>query len=187
MSCFDFKGGIGTASRLIPDTPYTVGVLAMCNFGERERLTVDGVPVGRLLPLRPEGENAAPFAGSCIVIVLTDAPLTSHDLPAPGRAGPGSAWRGPGRPRTTDPARSSWPPRPVCGRRAATSAPIAAAAVTPSAEPTSTRSSRRSSTPPRSRCSIACCRRETVTGRSGNTSPGLPADAVKELLSTATR
>jgi D-aminopeptidase len=48
MSCLGFKGGIGTASRVTPDG-HTVGVLLMTNFGERDRLTVDGVPVGRLL------------------------------------------------------------------------------------------------------------------------------------------
>ena len=49
MSCLGFKGGIGTSSRLVPDGS-TVGVVVMTNFGERSRLTVDGVPVGRLLP-----------------------------------------------------------------------------------------------------------------------------------------
>ena len=49
MSCLGRKGGIGTASRVVP-AGHTVGVLVMTNFGDRERLTVDGVPVGRLLP-----------------------------------------------------------------------------------------------------------------------------------------
>jgi D-aminopeptidase len=48
MVCLGYKGGIGTASRRTP-TGHTVGVLLMSNFGERERLTIDGVPVGRLL------------------------------------------------------------------------------------------------------------------------------------------
>lgn len=77
MSCLGFKGGIGTASRLIPDGS-TVGVVVMTNFGERSRLTVDGVPVGRLLPEdRPTARpaQAAPAAGSCIVVVVTDGPL----------------------------------------------------------------------------------------------------------------
>ncbi|HEY0696617.1 MAG TPA: P1 family peptidase [Micromonospora sp.] len=74
MSCLGFKGGIGTASRVVPGG-HTVGVLVMANFGERERLTVDGVPVGRLLPPAPPGEPTAPPAGSCIVVVVTDAPV----------------------------------------------------------------------------------------------------------------
>ncbi len=73
MSCLGFKGGIGTASRVVPGG-HTVGVLLMTNFGERERLTVDGVPVGRLLPPDPYPPEP-PRAGSCIGVVVTDAPL----------------------------------------------------------------------------------------------------------------
>ncbi|HET9125084.1 MAG TPA: P1 family peptidase [Solirubrobacteraceae bacterium] len=75
MVCLGYKGGIGTASRRTP-SGHTVGVLLMSNFGERERLTIDGVPVGRLLgaadppPPHPSGR-------SCIVVVATDAPLDS--------------------------------------------------------------------------------------------------------------
>ncbi len=75
MSCLGFKGGIGSASRLVG--AYTLGVLVMTNFGERERLTIDGVAAGRLLPATPADRATAPDAGSCIVIVLTDAPLTA--------------------------------------------------------------------------------------------------------------
>jgi D-aminopeptidase len=76
MSCLGFKGGIGTASRRTPDG-HTVGVLLMTNFGERSRLTVDGVPVGRLLDDRddepPGPTQSRPPAGSCIGVVVTDA------------------------------------------------------------------------------------------------------------------
>jgi D-aminopeptidase len=77
MVCYDFKGGIGTSSRVVTihGRQYTVGVLLMSNFGVRHRLTVDGVPVGReiadLLP--PENRQ-----GSCIVVLATDAPLTAR-------------------------------------------------------------------------------------------------------------
>jgi D-aminopeptidase len=74
MSCLGFKGGIGTASRVTP-AGHTVGVLVMTNFGERGRLTVDGVPVGRLLPAPPAETPAPKPAGSCIVVVATDAPV----------------------------------------------------------------------------------------------------------------
>ncbi|ETK35274.1 aminopeptidase [Microbispora sp. ATCC PTA-5024] len=75
MSCLGYKGGIGTASRVLPGG-HTVGVVTMTNFGERGRLTVAGVPAGRLLrPPASHGEPTAPPAGSCIVVVLTDAPL----------------------------------------------------------------------------------------------------------------
>ena len=72
MSCLGFKGGIGTASR-VTESGHTVGVLLLTNFGTRERLTVAGVPLGRLLPPPPQGP-AAP-AGSCIGVVVTDAPV----------------------------------------------------------------------------------------------------------------
>ena len=51
MACLGFKGGIGTASRVVG--AWTVGVLLMTNFGSRERLTVAGVPVGQLLARIP--------------------------------------------------------------------------------------------------------------------------------------
>ncbi len=74
MSCLGFKGGIGSSSRLTPDG-YVVGVLVMSNFGDQERLTIDGVPVGRMLPSDGPAASAPPPAGSCIVITITDAPL----------------------------------------------------------------------------------------------------------------
>jgi D-aminopeptidase len=74
MSCLGFKGGIGTASRVTPEGT-TVAVLLLTNFGERERLTVAGVPLGRLLPA-PEKSSPKP-PGSCIGVVVTDAPVDS--------------------------------------------------------------------------------------------------------------
>jgi D-aminopeptidase len=73
MSCLGFKGGIGTASRVLP-SGHTLAVLLVANFGDRARLTVDGVPVGRLLHPDPY-PPAPPPAGSCIAVVVTDAPL----------------------------------------------------------------------------------------------------------------
>jgi D-aminopeptidase len=83
MQLFGFKGGIGSSSRVVetPAGTFTVGVLVQTNFGQRARLTVAGVPMGRalteLLPERPE--EPVP-EGSCIVIVGTDAPLHAHTL-----------------------------------------------------------------------------------------------------------
>ncbi len=105
MLCLGWKGGIGTASRSLP-SGHTVGVLLLTNFGQWDRLTVGGVPVGQLLgrsgledgpsgprlhghahggpgdPGRALGEIQAaggpPPAGSCLGIVVTDAPLDSH-------------------------------------------------------------------------------------------------------------
>ncbi len=74
MSCLGFKGGIGTASRVTGDG-HTVAVALMTNFGERARLTVDGVPVGGLLEPAGQypGHEPARPAGSCIGVVVTDA------------------------------------------------------------------------------------------------------------------
>jgi len=76
MSCLGFKGGIGTASRVTAEG-HTVGVLLLTNFGEQQRLTVDGVPVGRLLP--PAAAGPRKPAGSCIGVVVTDAPVAGAD------------------------------------------------------------------------------------------------------------
>jgi D-aminopeptidase len=79
MQCFDFKGGLGTASRVLPADAggYTVGVLVMTNHGDRPGLLVDGVPVGEhITDLMPIEHSE----GSCIVIVATDAPLMPHQL-----------------------------------------------------------------------------------------------------------
>ncbi|QLG09654.1 P1 family peptidase [Deinococcus sp. D7000] len=76
-----FKGGIGTASRVLDRLPHTVGVLVQANFGAREDLTVLGVPVGREIPdLLPVREESAGRDGSIIVVVGTDAPLLPHQL-----------------------------------------------------------------------------------------------------------
>jgi D-aminopeptidase len=79
MICFDFKGGIGSASRKLDQTlgGYTVGVLVQCNFGDRHLLRVAGAPVGREIP---EGTERANEIGSIIVVVATDAPLLPRQL-----------------------------------------------------------------------------------------------------------
>jgi D-aminopeptidase len=74
MSCLGFKGGIGTASRVVGE--HTVAVLLMTNFGAREELIVNGVAVGRALgPVVAASSTAGgrPPAGSCIGVVVTDA------------------------------------------------------------------------------------------------------------------
>jgi D-aminopeptidase len=76
MMCFEWKGGIGTSSRTTEG--FTLGVLVLANFGTRDQLRVDGVPVGQLLGAAA-AEGRGP-AGSCIAIVATDAPLGSADL-----------------------------------------------------------------------------------------------------------
>jgi D-aminopeptidase len=108
MICHGFKGGIGTASRRLPEAQggYTVGVLVQCNYGVRRDLRIAGVPVGEEIPdlaaciansdpLPPDsryrhcdapggaGADAPPEMpeeGSIIVVVATDAPLLPHQL-----------------------------------------------------------------------------------------------------------
>jgi D-aminopeptidase len=73
MTCLGWKGGIGTASRIVDG--HVLGVLVLTNFGALERLCVDGSPVGkRFAALGRNGEREAP-EGSCIVVIATDAPL----------------------------------------------------------------------------------------------------------------
>src|SRR5215212_6072123 len=84
MICHEFKGGIGTASRRLPEEQggWTVGALVQANYGRRSLLRVDGAPLGRMLgteivpsPYEDEEETQPPGTGSIIVILATDAPL----------------------------------------------------------------------------------------------------------------
>ena len=80
--CFGFKGGIGTASRVLPPTRggYTVGVLVQTNYGGI--LQINGVPVGIELDRYSfkTTRNEYKEDGSCMMVVMTDAPLTSRNL-----------------------------------------------------------------------------------------------------------
>lgn len=83
MMTYEFKGGTGSASRLvrIRDTEYTVGVLVQSNFGSRKDLTILGVPVGREWPDdAPLTQLQHPETGSIIVIIGTDLPLLPIQL-----------------------------------------------------------------------------------------------------------
>lgn len=79
--CFGFKGGIGTASRKLPQTlgDYTVGVLVQTNFGGV--LQIDGAPVGKELGKFDFSDQLSNNAdGSCMIVVATNAPLDSRNL-----------------------------------------------------------------------------------------------------------
>lgn len=80
MVCFGWKGGIGTSSRVVEteERVFTVGVLALTNFGRPSDLAMLGVPVGRLISPGPAHEE--PPAGSVVVVLATDAPLDSRQL-----------------------------------------------------------------------------------------------------------
>jgi D-aminopeptidase len=96
MICHEFKGGVGSASRVVAaaDGGWTVGALVQANYGSRELLRIDGVPIGEAIPTTEvsspwdaamalaraagSGGHAAPGAGSIIVVIATDAPLLPH-------------------------------------------------------------------------------------------------------------
>jgi D-aminopeptidase len=90
MVCYGFKGGDGTASRVLSmsDGGYTVGVLVQCNCGRRPQLTVAGVPVGKEIPqsvpysMFHDGQGGATEGdvGSIIIVIATDAPLLPDQL-----------------------------------------------------------------------------------------------------------
>ncbi len=85
MTCHGFKGGIGTSSRkiVLKEKEYTLGVLVQANYGNRNQLTIAGVPIGKeiknLLPKITFGEKQEGL-GSIIVIVATDAPFLPNQL-----------------------------------------------------------------------------------------------------------
>ena len=181
MSCLGFKGGIGSSSRLTP-SGHVVGVLVMTNFGEQDRLTVDGVPVGRMLPPADDAAGWPGPAGSCITVVVTDAPLDSAACARLAkRAGMGLArtgstgHHGSGEiflavatglraPRGATPAG----PDPIAGSELN---PFFAAVVDATEEAVLN----------------SMLAAPTVVGRDGNYSRGLPPDRVAELLSAAGR
>jgi D-aminopeptidase len=107
MICHEFKGGTGTASRVVSEdgARYTVGALVQANYGARDLLRVDGVPIGRMIgpdvvpAFRSGGQGpaaAATEAGSSIIVVLaTDAPLIPVQCQRLARrATTGLAWVG---------------------------------------------------------------------------------------------
>ena len=181
MSCLGFKGGIGTSSRQTP-SGHVVGVLVLTNFGGQERLTVDGVPVGRLLPAVGEAAGTPPPAGSCIVIVVTDAPLDSAACARLARrAGLGLARTGStgGHGSGEIFLALGTGLRAPRGTAAEDVPPIAGGALDPffAAVVEATEEAVLNSM-------LAA---PTVTGRDGNYSRGLPAGAVRDLLVAAGR
>lgn len=80
MICYEFKGGTGTASRLVEiGQTWTIAALVQANFGIRPWLNILGRPIGKLMP---EGRLLDQESGSIIVIIATDAPLSALSLKA---------------------------------------------------------------------------------------------------------
>jgi L-aminopeptidase/D-esterase-like protein len=85
MICNEFKGGIGTSSRVVKSNEgaFTVAALVQCNYGRRPQLRIAGVPIGKEIAEDPAYASARfqeAERGSIIVVVATDAPLLSHQL-----------------------------------------------------------------------------------------------------------
>jgi D-aminopeptidase len=99
MICHEFKGGTGTASRVVQvaGETFVVGALVQANYGARELLRVDGVPVGREISpdVVPSHRDIPRDAGSIIVVLATDAPLLPIQCQRLARrATTGLAWVG---------------------------------------------------------------------------------------------
>ncbi len=99
MMCHEFKGGIGTASRVVAagGADYAVGALVQANYGDRQELRVDGVPVGREIGVDvvPSDRRQRRRDGSIIVVLATDAPLLPIQCKRLARrATTGLAWVG---------------------------------------------------------------------------------------------
>jgi D-aminopeptidase len=83
LRAFDFKAGIGTASRILEKAEggFCVGVLVQANLGRREQLMISGVPVGKeITDLRPLRRQRLEKEGSILVVIATNAPLLPHQL-----------------------------------------------------------------------------------------------------------
>ena len=176
MICFDWKGGIGTSSRVVPGHGATVGVLVLANFGAATELRIDGVPVGRALP---DPDTWREPAGSCIAVVATDAPLAPNQLQRIARrAGLGLARTGSVAHHGSGEiflafSTSGRRPRAEVGRRALPQSfadaeldPLFAATVEATEEAVLN----------------ALWAAPDVTGRAGRVVRGLPHDAVLDLL-----
>lgn len=186
MTAFGYKGGIGASSRVTPAHlgGWTVGVLVLANYGRRDQLRIDGVPIGQMLAAAED----VPERGSIMIIVATDAPLLDRGLRRLARrAGIGLARTGSiagngsgdyviafsAAPSVRVPYEPPSPTIPV-ELLIDTGAPIDAlfqATVEATEEAIVN----------------ALFRATTVTGRDGNTREALPIDRVTELLRAAGR
>src|SRR4051794_35434654 len=170
MSALGYKAGIGTSSRVLPDG-HVVASLVLANFGGRPRLSIAGVPVGRLLG----GDIEDAPGGSCIVVLVTDGPLDAKSCDRLAvRAGLGLARVGSIASHTSGEiflaaATGLRAPR----GEAADGVPVAGTAINDYfvAAVDATEEAVLNS----------LFAAKTVTGRDGNVSPGLPLDDVRRL------
>lgn len=179
-SCFGWKGGIGTASRALPERAggFTVGAMVQTNYGRPEELIIAGVPIGK--HIQPPAHQPRPEDGSIMIVLATDAPLDGRQLErlcrraAFGLARTGStchggsgdfviafstAYRIPDRPEQLGWVRPSFHLQPVMS--------LFSLAVIEAVEEAVYNS---------------LFKAETMVGRDGNTRHALPVDAVAALV-----
>ncbi|MDH5278113.1 MAG: P1 family peptidase [Actinomycetota bacterium] len=179
MACLGWKGGIGSSSRRLA-SGHTVGVLLMANFGEASRLTVDGVPVGRSLR-PPEGIAVPGPAGSCIVVVGTDAPVDAAGCERLARrAGLGLARTGSTAHHGSGEIFAAFATGLRAPRGESAAGPPMAGAALDEAFAAVVDATEES-------VLNAMLQSPTVVGRAGNTLHGLPSDDVVRLLRDAGR
>jgi D-aminopeptidase len=186
MTCHGFKGGIGTASRVLPPAEggWTVGVLVQANYGARGLLRVDGVPVGReigpeVVPLPGPPQPASD--GSIIIVVATDAPLLPGQCRRLARRATAGLARagGIGADSSGDlflafsTANRGLGARPPAGE-ALTVRMLPGAAMTPLFEAAAEATEEA--------ILNALCAATTMTGRDGNTAYALPLDTLCEVM-----
>ncbi len=184
MQCFDFKGGIGTASRVL-DLGATVGVLVLTNHGDRENLVIDGVRVGEQVPdLMPEEHRE----GSCVALVATDAPLLPHQLRRVAeRAGMGLARGGSHASNSSGEQFLAFSTANTIPRGAGTFSPVAVADGARDGGRILSAVFRATVEATEEAVVNALVAAETTVGREGNTLHALPVDRTRRLLDAAGR
>ena len=178
MICNGFKGGIGTASRVLPAAAggYTVGALVQCNYGRKQNLLIAGVPVGPRdrRPRRPRRGQRLDHRGTRHRRAASAAPVEAHGAPCRPRPRPRRRDRlATARATSSSPSR---PPIPAPRRRRARS-PSRRSRTT-----AWTRSSRPRCSPSRRRSINAMVAAETMTGAGGHTVRALPHDELQRIL-----
>jgi len=182
-TCFQWKGGIGTSSRIVPKKAggFTLGVLVQTNFGRAADLRILGAPIGKKLTPPNSAQSPIPDAGSIMIVLATDAPLTSRQLGrvsvrvAAGLARTGSVYNhGSGdfviafstAELIQSPAPALTTTRPVLANEGKVLSWLFTAVADAVEEAIYN----------------SLFRAETVTGRDGNTRHALPVDRVLEIL-----
>lgn len=178
MTCYEFKGGIGTSSRVVSigDKSYTVGVLVNCNHGGRDQLKMLGVNVGQIL----DAEHATKhIEGSIVIIVATDAPLSSRQLNRVAkRAALGMALTG----GTGNDASGDFVIAFSNGRLVPRSQELTMHTLTELADGSITPIFLATIEATEEAILNCLTAADTVVGRDGNVSPALPLDRVRQLL-----